>query len=391
MRNFSIPTPLVLSSSRRCLSICAASAGLGTSLSSSSCTTMRSGSAGLGTSSSSSSTMRRKFGTGAGGGATRPTSPEMWLQRQMKDRWVRRAQNENYRTRAAFKLKQMDSKFGIFKRGQIVLDLGCYSGGWSQVAIERTVGEEERSDARFASGDSVEASTRSKVIGVDLLNIDPLDDHTFIKGDVRDSAVLEKVMEATGGLKCDVVMSDMCPSLCGSKQDDHLESMELALAAAEFAERVLIAQNSSNCLSADKVPSNSCKGEENEDTTGSVDGSGGGLRVASSGEEGEGDGQDAESTTTSTYSKTSACPTPEHRRGGWFICKILYGPEASRFKLYLKTRFARVLSFKPHASRDESREMYIVCSGFFGRAKIHEEVQTVPGYMPDKEKYHNMY
>ncbi|CAD7938866.1 unnamed protein product [Amoebophrya sp. A120] len=234
-----------------------------------------------------------------------------WVQRQMADRYVKRAQNESYRTRAAYKLKQIDSRFGIFRKGQKILDLGCYAGGWSQVALERTV---------LADDADEEARRHAQVIGVDLLHIDPLDDqgHVFIQGDVTKADTLEKILRATNGEKVDVVLSDMCPSLTGVKQDDHLDSAELCLAAGEMMERVL-------------------------------------------------------------------------RLDGSFVVKMMYGPETTNFKMYLRSRFKTVHSFKPPASRDESREMFFVCSKFVGRESIAAAVQTLPGYQPDKLKYNSMY
>lgn len=208
-----------------------------------------------------------------------------WIQRHIKDRYVIRAQQDLYRSRAAYKLKQMDDKFSFFKKNQTVVDLGCFSGGWSQVALERT----------HAS------SSSSTVIGVDLVQTDPLENFTFIKGDVEEPATIAKVLTVLGEKKADVVISDLAPKMIGIKGDDHLSSVELCLSAGTFMERVL-------------------------------------------------------------------------KIGGWFVVKIFYGANLAKFRLYLDSRFQKVRSVKPPASRKESREMYIVCRHFIGRADIAEEV-----------------
>jgi 23S rRNA (uridine2552-2'-O)-methyltransferase len=136
------------------------------------------------------------------------TSSHQWIQRQLNDTFVKRAQEENFRNRAAFKLVQLDDKYSFFRKNKNVLDLGCYSGGWSQVALQ--------------------------------LRIEPLPDpHIFIQGDINDTEMHLKVIESLGGGRVDVVLSDMSPSTSGSSLDDHLAMTDLNLKACELMERVI--------------------------------------------------------------------------------------------------------------------------------------------------------
>jgi len=148
-----------------------------------------------------------------------------WLQRHIKDRYVQWAQEHMYRSRAAYKLRQLDGKYTIFKQKTTVVDLGCYAGGWSQVAIERT-------GAR-------KGKRHSMVVGVDKVQMDPLDYHEFVLGDVRDNTTLKKVEQILGSRKAHVVLADMAPDMTGRRIDDHMGFMELCRAAFRFAEAIL--------------------------------------------------------------------------------------------------------------------------------------------------------
>jgi len=148
-----------------------------------------------------------------------------WVQRHVKDRYVQRAQEDNYRSRSAYKLKQLDTQFSFLKSRHNVVDLGCWCGGWSQVALQRT---------RCGSG-----TRPGLVIGVDLVSMEPLEHHHFVQGDIREPAVLQKVKQMLGDRAANVVLSDMAPKLTGNKHDDHMASMELCKHATLFAEAVL--------------------------------------------------------------------------------------------------------------------------------------------------------
>ncbi|PHJ25643.1 ribosomal rna large subunit methyltransferase [Cystoisospora suis] len=146
-----------------------------------------------------------------------------WIKRQITDRYVLKAQECNFRSRAAFKLEQLDDAYLFFRKNQIVVDLGAYPGGWSQVALDRI---------RAGGG-------QGKVIAVDPVAMDPLPNHTFIQGSVGQASTLHALLEELGERKADVVLSDMAPACIGVKQDDHLNSAELCLHASDLMEQIL--------------------------------------------------------------------------------------------------------------------------------------------------------
>jgi 23S rRNA (uridine2552-2'-O)-methyltransferase len=157
----------------------------------------------------------------------RKLSSTLWLERQLNDPYVKRAQVEGFRGRAAFKILELDDKFRFLLPGARVVDLGCAPGGWCQVAVRRVNALGER------KGKAV-----GRVLGVDLQEIEPLagaETHTL--DFMEDDADL-KVKEWLGG-PADVVMSDMAASASGHKQTDHLRIIALCEAAAYFAFDVL--------------------------------------------------------------------------------------------------------------------------------------------------------
>ena len=147
------------------------------------------------------------------------SSSHQWIQRQINDTFVKRASEENYRNRAAFKLIHLDDKFSFLRSKKTILDLGCYSGGWSQVALQRC-----------PSG---------QVIGVDRLKLEPLPDpHIFIQSDIfKIEETVSRIYEVTKSV--DVVLSDMSPSTIGVNLDDHLAMTDLNLKTCELMEQVL--------------------------------------------------------------------------------------------------------------------------------------------------------
>lgn len=140
-------------------------------------------------------------------------SSRKWIERQINDPYVTRAKAEGYRARAAFKLIELDDRFHIIKRGARVIDLGAAPGGWSQVAVARGAG---------------------KVVGVDLLPIDPLPGATFLQLDFLSPEAPEAVMAALGGPP-DLILSDMAANTTGHAKTDQIRTGALAEAAAEFA------------------------------------------------------------------------------------------------------------------------------------------------------------
>jgi 23S rRNA (uridine2552-2'-O)-methyltransferase len=148
----------------------------------------------------------------------RRTSSTRWLERQLNDPYVRRAKAEGYRSRAAYKLLELDERFGLLKGVDAVIDLGIAPGGWSQVVRRR--------------------SPKAKVVGIDLLPTDPIDGVTILEMDFMDDAAPETLREALGG-PADLVLSDMAANTVGHPQTDHLRTMGLVEAGMEFAADVL--------------------------------------------------------------------------------------------------------------------------------------------------------
>lgn len=149
---------------------------------------------------------------------------------------------------------------------------------------------------------SYASSSSSVVVGVDSIQMDPLNYHKFIKGDIAEDATVDSIVAMLGDRKADVVLSDVAAPLVGLKEEDHLSSMQCCLHAARIMERTL-------------------------------------------------------------------------RLGGWFIGKLIWGPEQVHWRTYLDTRFETVRSVKPPGSRPNHREMFCICRGFNGRQAIASEVK----------------
>ena len=198
--------------------------------------------------------------------SSRSKTSKAWLKEHFSDQWVAKAQAEGYRSRASFKLLEMNEKDRLFRPGMTVLDLGAAPGGWSQVA-GRLMG------------------SHGTVIASDILPMDALPDVTFIEGDFREDAIYEQILAALGDRKADLVMSDMAPNMSGNKGVDQPRAMYLAELALDMAERVL-----------------------------------------------EPDGQ--------------------------FLVKVFQGEGFEDYRKALQSRFKRVVSRKPAASRARSTEVY---------------------------------
>ena len=147
----------------------------------------------------------------------RKTSSTKWLKRQLNDPYVAKAQMEGYRGRAAYKLIEIDEKLKLLEPNMLVVDLGAAPGGWCQVASNKGC----------------------QVIGLDLLEVDPLPDVTMLQMDFNDDDAPDKLIEAMNGEKADVVLSDMAPNTIGHKNTDHLRIMALVELAYDFAKDVL--------------------------------------------------------------------------------------------------------------------------------------------------------
>jgi 23S rRNA (uridine2552-2'-O)-methyltransferase len=155
-------------------------------------------------------------------GRGRPLSSKLWLERQLNDPYVARAKAEGLRSRAAFKLAEIDDRHHLLKSGRSVVDLGAAPGGWSQVAAQR-VGA---------------AEGRGRVVAIDLLPMDPIPGVAFAQLDFLDPAAPARLREMLGS-PADVVLSDMAANATGHRRTDHLKIMALAEAAGDFARAVL--------------------------------------------------------------------------------------------------------------------------------------------------------
>ena len=144
-------------------------------------------------------------------------SSQQWIKRQLADKWSEKARAEGWRSRAAFKLQEMDEQLRLIRPGSRVIDLGAAPGGWVQVALKKGA---------------------AAVVGVDLLEIDPIPGAILIQADFTDPGVDQKLIDALGGPP-DVVLSDMAHNTIGHRQTDHLKIIALIEIAAEFAIRTL--------------------------------------------------------------------------------------------------------------------------------------------------------
>lgn len=166
----------------------------------------------------------RKLHTKVRSARRRKTSSTRWLQRQLNDPYVLAAKRDGYRSRAAYKLIQLDDKFAFLGKGKRVVDLGAAPGGWTQIAVDRV-------KAGQPGG--------GKVVGIDLLEMEPVENATLLTMDFLDEAAPEVLKEALDG-PADVVLSDMAAATTGHQQTDHLRIVNLLEVALMFAEEVLV-------------------------------------------------------------------------------------------------------------------------------------------------------
>ena len=204
----------------------------------------------------------------------RSKSSNQWLQRHVKDPFVRKARSEGYRSRAAYKLIEANSRERFLVPGARVVDLGAAPGGWSQVAAQKV-----------APG--------GKVIAVDLLEIAPISNITVLRGDCRETGIQAQLAEALGGGKADVVLSDMSPNISGIASADQARAAELVQMAMDFCRERL-------------------------------------------------------------------------QKEGVFLVKVFQGGEFAGLLKELKGMFREVRTLKPAASREESRETYLLARGLKG-------------------------
>jgi 23S rRNA (uridine2552-2'-O)-methyltransferase len=143
-----------------------------------------------------------------------------WLKEHFDDIWVKKAQDAGYRSRAAFKLLEINQKDRLLKAGTVVVDLGAAPGGWSQIAVPLV-------------------KPGGFVLASDILDMDPIIGVEFIKGDFTEEAVFEQILQALGGRPVDLVMSDMAPNMSGMNDIDQPRAMYLIELTVDFAARTL--------------------------------------------------------------------------------------------------------------------------------------------------------
>jgi len=150
----------------------------------------------------------------------RSKTSDRWLKEHFDDVWVKKSREDGYRSRASYKLIELDKKDRIFRPGQVVVDLGAAPGGWSQVAAEQ-VGDQGR------------------VIASDILEMSPIAGVEFVQGDFTEQSVLEELLELLGSRRADVVISDMAPNMSGMAAVDIPTAMGLVELALDMARQVL--------------------------------------------------------------------------------------------------------------------------------------------------------
>lgn len=153
----------------------------------------------------------------------RTLSSKLWLERQLNDPYVAAAKRDGYRSRAAYKLREIDDKYGLLRPGALVVDLGAAPGGWSQVAADRVKAVEGR----------------GAVVAIDLTPVAPIAGVEIMEADFLEESAQEKLTALLKGRKADVVLSDMAAPSSGHRQTDHLRIMGLCEEALYFARAVL--------------------------------------------------------------------------------------------------------------------------------------------------------
>lgn len=206
--------------------------------------------------------------------AKKKSSSRRWIDAHEKDEYVLRARREGYRSRACYKLLELDERYGLLRPGLAVVDLGAAPGGWSQVARQK-VG---------ASG---------FVVGLDLLDMEPLEGVEFIQGDFTEDGSLQLLMEKLDGRPVDLVISDMAPNLSGTRDIDQPRATYLVELAIDFAQSVL-------------------------------------------------------------------------RPGGMFLAKCFEGEGVDDLRALIRRDFRQLNNLKPKASRNKSREIYLLGRGYKG-------------------------
>lgn len=200
------------------------------------------------------------------------SSKNNWLNRQQKDPYVKRAQQSHYRSRAVYKLIEIDEKDHLFKPAQTVIDLGAAPGSWSQYVSEKI-------------------GSQGRLIAIDILPMEPVTGTVFIEGDFTEQSIYDECLQAMNNGKADLVISDMAPNLSGIRASDQARSIYLAELSYDLAKNVL-------------------------------------------------------------------------KKDGMMLVKVFEGEGADVYRHELKEHFGKVIVRKPKASRDDSREFYVLAQSF---------------------------
>lgn len=159
-----------------------------------------------------------------------------WLHDHLNDTYVKLAQKEGYRARAAYKLKEIDEELRLLRPGQLVIDLGAAPGAWSQYVRRK-----------FAPGGAAGGALDGEIIALDILDFEAIDGVHFIQGDFHDELVVHRLEDMLAGRKADVVVSDMAPNLSGIESSDSARMAHLVELAVDFARQQLVAEGTLVC------------------------------------------------------------------------------------------------------------------------------------------------
>ena len=166
---------------------------------------------------------------------------KQWLHDHMNDTYVKLAQREGYRARAAYKLKEIDEELHLIKPGQVIVDLGSVPGAWSQYVRRRFAPKE------VGAGGAAAGQLNGTIIALDVLPMDPIDGVVFLQGDIREESVLAQLEAIVAGRPVDVVVSDMAPNLSGIESADSARISHLVELAVDFAQTHLTPQGALVC------------------------------------------------------------------------------------------------------------------------------------------------
>jgi 23S rRNA (uridine2552-2'-O)-methyltransferase len=164
-----------------------------------------------------------------------------WLHDHLNDTYVKLAKKGGYRSRAAYKLKEIDEELHLLKPGQLVVDLGAVPGAWSQYVRRKFAPKE------VGAGGAAVGLLNGTIIALDLLDFEPIEGVTFIKGDFREDSVMAELVALMAGRSVDVVVSDMAPNLSGIESSDAARMENLVELAVEFAQKHLTPQGALVC------------------------------------------------------------------------------------------------------------------------------------------------